>query len=457
MIEDTILANLIGNEEYLRKVVAHLDEDYFTDTKHKTVYKIIDTFIKKYNRPPTPEAIKVELSTVSGLTENSFYETVEYVHELKADPKTDISWLVDSTEKFCQDKAIYNALLKSVSIADGQDKDISRGSIPKMLQDALAVSFDTSIGHDFFDDVKSRYDFYHKKENKIPFGLHYMNEITKGGISSKTLTIILAGTGVGKSLTMCSFAADNLLRGKNVLYITLEMSEERIAERIDMNLLNLTSDEMAVMSYEMYSKKIEALKKRTMGKLKIKEYPTSSAGSASFRALLNELKTKNNFEPDIIYIDYLNICMSSRIKMSGNVNSYTYIKMIAEELRGLAVEFDVPIVSATQVNRTGFTSSDIGLEDTSESFGLPATADMMFALISDEDLESQNQIVIKQLKNRYSDPNRYRRFIVGIDREHMRLYDAEDSAQENLWQGPKSNSEEDKPKSDFRNKFKDLK
>lgn len=460
MIEDTILSNLVGNETYLRKVISFLTPEYFSENIHKAVFKVIDDFVVKYNRPPSPEALRVELASLGTFNEQTYYEVSEYVSKLRIDPATDPQWLIDQTEKFCQDKALYNALLESVSIADGNDKNISRGAIPKMMADALSVSFDNSVGHDYFDDFEARYEFYHTKEEKIPFDLHYLNEITKGGIARKTLTILMAGTGVGKSLSMCSFAAANLLKGKNVLYITLEMSEERIAERIDMNLLNLTTEEMGLMSRDMFKKRVSSLRDRTIGRLKVKEYPTSTAGSATFRALLNELKTKQNFVPDIIYIDYLNICMSSRVKMSGSINSYTYIKMIAEELRGLAVEFNVPVVSATQVNRTGFTSSDIGLEDTSESFGLPATADLFLALIADEELEQQNQIVIKQLKNRYADIARFRRFIVGIDRAHMRLFDAEDSAQKDLMDGPKIGTPvfDSTPSGEkfSKNKFKDL-
>ena len=338
---------------------------------------------------------------------------------------------MDSTEKWCQEKAIYNAIMKSIQILDNKEK-MSKGAIPQILSDALAVSFDTHIGHNFFDDSQSRYDFYHRKEERIEFNIEYLNRITKGGLPKKTLNILLAGTGVGKSLAMCSFAAGNLLAGKNVLYITMEMAEERIAERIDANLMNVTMGDLAEMTKESYDKKLEKISRKTNGKLIIKEYPTSSAGSANFRHLLNELKIKKNFIPDIIYIDYLNICASSRIKYGSNINSYTLIKSIAEELRGLAVEFNVPILSATQTTRSGFTSSDIGLEDTSESFGLPATADFMIALISSEELESLNQIMIKQLKNRYSDPARYRRFVVGIDKSRMKLYDVEESAQDDI-------------------------
>jgi len=392
---------------------------------------LIDSYVQKYNNFPSVEALTVDLGNKNGIDQKLYEETKNTIDSLCLEEHTEIEWLVDSTEKWCQEKAIYNAIMKSIQLLDSKEKQ-SKGAIPQLLSDALAVSFDTHIGHNFLEDSQSRYEFYHKKEERIEFNLDFLNRITKGGLPKKTLNILLAGTGVGKSLAMCSFAAGNLASGKNVLYITMEMAEERIAERIDANMMNVTMDDLAEMSKENYDKKIDKINRKTNGKLIIKEYPTSSAGSANFRHLLNELKIKKNFIPDIIYIDYLNICASSRIKYGSNINSYTLIKSIAEELRGLAVEFNVPIVSATQTTRTGFTSSDVGLEDTSESFGLPATADFMIALISSEELESLNQIMVKQLKNRYSDPARYRRFVVGIDKSRMKLYDVEESAQDDI-------------------------
>lgn len=429
--EKVIFGNLIFREDYARKVIPFLKGDYFTDSSDKLLFDLIDSYVQKYNAFPSGEALTIDLDNRSSIDQRVFEETKKTIQDLKLDESTEIEWLVDSTEKWCQEKAVYNAIMKSIQILDNTDRQ-AKGAIPQILSDALAVSFDTHIGHNFIDDSAVRYDFYHKKEEKIEFNLEYFNRITGGGLPKKTLNIALAGTGVGKSLFMCHCAAGNLLAGKNVLYITLEMAEERIAERIDANLMNVTMGELAEMTRETYEKKIEKIARKTNGKLIIKEYPTSSAGSANFRHLLNELKIKKNFTPDIIYIDYLNICASSRIKHNSNANSYTIIKAIAEELRGLAVEFVVPIVSATQTNRSGFTSSDVGLEDTAESFGLPATADFMFALITSEELESLNQIMVKQLKNRYNDPARFRRFVVGIDKSKMKLYDVEDSAQENI-------------------------
>ena len=440
-VEDSILSNLIYNEDYTRKVIAFLKDNYFKDNTQRTVFKAIESYILKYNSCPTPEALKIDISAIDGLNEKTYFDAVEYVSKIEYDPKTNFEWLLNNTEKFCQDSALYNALLESIAITEGEGT-LDKGSIPKILTDALGVSFDTTIGHDYIEDFEERYKFYHLKEEKMPFDLYYFNQMTKGGISRKTLTIILAGTGVGKSLAMCHFASANLVAGKNVLYITMEMAEEKISERIDVNLMNVTSDELALMSKANFKKKVDEIRSRTVGKLVVKEYPTASAGSATFRALLGELKTKKNFVPDIIYIDYLNICMSSRIKMGSAVNSYTYIKTIAEELRGLAVEFNVPIVSATQTTRSGYGNSDVSLTDTSESFGLPATADLMFALITDEELEALNQIVVKQLKNRYDNISKLRKFVIGIDRNHMRFYDADPSAQENLMDGP---DDDDRP------------
>jgi replicative DNA helicase len=430
-IERTILSNLLFNDEYGRKVIPFLKSEYFQDYSERVVFDLVDDYVKKYNDFPSVEALAIDLSNKDGLNEETFKISREVITTLQStDSKLD--WLLDQTERFCQDKAIYLGLMKSIKILDEKNGSISKGSIPQILTDALAVSFDTHIGHDFIDDADERYEFYHRKEKRVPFDLDYFNTITNGGLPNKTLNIALAGTGVGKSLFMCHCAAANLTRGNNVLYITLEMAEERIAERIDANLLDIAVDELEMIPKQSYDTKIEKLKSKITGKLIIKEYPTACAGSANFRHLLNELKIKKNFIPDIIYIDYLNICLSSRIKHGSNVNSYTLVKAIAEELRGLAVEHNVPIVSATQTTRSGYSNSDVGLEDTSESFGLPATADFMFALISSEELESLNQIMVKQLKNRYSDPGSNRRFIVGIDRSKMRLYDVDQSAQEGL-------------------------
>jgi hypothetical protein len=435
-IERVILSNLLFNDEYNRKVIPFLKPEYFQDYNEKVVFDLIDDYVKKYNSFPSAEALAIDLSNKDGLNDDTFKISKEVIVSLEHDPNTKLDWLLDQTEKFCQDKALYLAIMKSIKIMDEKNGSISKGSIPQVLTDALAVSFDTHIGHDFLMDADDRYEFYHRKEKRVPFDLDFFNSITNGGLPNKTLNIALAGTGVGKSLFMCHCAAANLSRGLNVLYVTLEMAEERIAERIDANLLDTAVDQLELLPKQTYDAKIEKLKSKITGKLIIKEYPTACAGSANFRHLLNELKIKKNFVPDIIYIDYLNICLSSRIKHGAQVNSYTLIKAIAEELRGLAVEYNVPIVSATQTTRSGYSNSDVGLEDTSESFGLPATADFMFALISSEELESLNQIMVKQLKNRYNDPGHNRRFIVGIDRSKMRLYDVDQSAQEGLTDGP---------------------
>ena len=428
--ERLILTNLIQNDEYARKVIPFLTTDYFHDRSEQIVFKLIEEYVGKYNAFPSKEALIIDLNS-KPLQQEQFEKSTSVINDIAApvdvNPK-DLDWLIDTTEKFCQDKAIYNAIMNSIQILDDKgDKSVSKGSIPKILQDALGVSFDSSIGHDFIEDAASRYDFYHRKESKIPFDLDYFNRITNGGLPNKSLNIALAGTGVGKSMFMCHCAAANLKDHKNVLYITMEMAEERIAERIDANLLDCPIQELADMPRNVYDQRMDRVRSQSSGKLIIKEYPTASAGSANFRHLLNELKIKRNFSPDIIYIDYLNICTSSRLKGGKDTNSYTYIKAIAEELRGLAVEFNVPIVSATQTTRSGYSNSDVGLEDTSESFGLPATADFMFALISSEDLEAEGQIMVKQLKNRYNDPNRYKRFVIGVQKAKMRLYDIEDA------------------------------
>jgi replicative DNA helicase len=433
-LETTILKNLIFNEEYARKILPFIKSDYFADNTEKILFQEVEEYINHYKNLPTYESLVINFTESKKLTEQQVRDSVELLREINSekDERTDVKWLTDNTEKFCQDKAIYNAIMKSVNILDDKDNRDSKGSIPKLLSDALGVSFDSSVGHDYVDDADSRYDFYHKHEVKIPFDLDIFNKITKGGLPQKTLNIALAGTGVGKSLFMCHVAGSCLSQGQNVLYITMEMAEERIAERIDANLLNIDISDLHSISKQDYERKFSALKVKTQGKLIIKEYPTAAASALHFRALLNELQLKKSFKPDIIFIDYLNICASARIKAGSNVNSYSYIKAIAEELRGLAVEFSVPIMSATQTTRSGFTSSDPGLEDTSESFGLPATADFMFALISTEELEQLNQLMVKQLKNRYNDPNTFKRFMVGIDRAKMKLYDVEQSAQDDI-------------------------
>jgi replicative DNA helicase len=436
-LEQKILKHLILDEEYTRKTLPFIKGEYFQESSEKLLFSEIETYVNKYNTMPTQEALIIEIDKRVNLTDDQHKKTIALVKQITIDPEvSDTKWLIDATEDFCQEKAIYNGIMQSIQILDDKNKNntekLDKGSIPKILADALSVSFDNHIGHDFIDDAETRYDFYHKVERRIPFDLDYLNRITKGGLAEKSLNIVLAGTGVGKSLFMCHCAAANLTMGKNVLYITMEMAEERIAERIDANLMNVELDRLIGMPKETYMKKVETLREKTKGKLIIKEYPTASANVNHFSHLLNELKLKRQFIPDIIYIDYLNICSSARMKMGASINSYTYIKAIAEELRGLAVEHKLPIVSATQTTRSGFTNSDVGLEDTSESFGLPATADLMFALISTEELADLNQIMVKQLKNRYSDPTTNKRFVIGIDRAKMKLYDAEDSAQTNI-------------------------
>jgi len=433
-LEQTIIKNLIYNEEYIRKVLPFIRPDYFSDNAEKIVFKEIFDFLNQYKNPPTHEALVINFTEKKNLTEPQVQEAIELLNKVHSDKDepTETQWLIEQTEKFCQDKAIYNAIMESVSILDSKNEKRTKGEIPQLLSDALGVSFDNNIGHDYTQDFDSRYDSYHKVESRIRFDLDLFNKITKGGLPIKTLNIALAGTGVGKSLFMCHVAAGNLSQGQNVLYITMEMAEEKIAERIDANLLNIDLDELSTISKEDYLRKFSALKSKTQGKLIIKEYPTAGASVLHFRALLNDLALKKNFRPDIIFIDYLNICCSARIKPGANVNSYSYIKAIAEELRGLAVEFALPVVSATQTTRSGFSNSDPGLEDTSESFGLPATADFMFALVTNEELEALNQILVKQLKNRYGDPNLYKRFVLGVDRSKMRLYDVEESAQQDI-------------------------
>ena len=424
-LELTILGSLIYNDEYTRKVLPFLKSDYFTVKSYKIVFLEIHEYVTNYNSLPSLNALGIECQERTDLTEEQFKEIIEVLNGLSQE-EHDLDWIVDTTEKWCQERAIYLSLMESVKIADGQDEKRDKGAIPQILSDALGVSFDQNVGHDYLQNYEERFDFYHKKEEKIPFDLEFFNRITKGGLPNKTLNIALAGTGVGKSLFMCHVASSVLLQGKNVLYITLEMAEEKIAERIDANLLNVPIQKLAELPRIMFENKISKLSKKTQGKLIIKEYPTASAHVGHFKSLLNELELKRNIKPDIIFIDYLNICASQRYKGSI-VNSYTYVKAIAEELRGLAVEAGVPIVSATQTTRSGYGSSDVDLTDTSESFGLPATADLMFALISTEELEEQNQIMVKQLKNRYYDPTLNKRFVIGIDRSKMRLYDVEDA------------------------------
>ena len=449
-VEILILRNLLYNEEYLRKVIPFIKADYYEDSNQRIVFEEIDKFVQEYNQPATKEVLCIEVEKRQDINDTTFSEITKLISYLE-DVPTDYDWLCDTTEKWCRDRAIYLALMESIALADGKDKDKDRGAIPSILSNALAVSFDTHIGHDYLIDYEERYQAYHKKEDLIPFDLEYFNKITKGGLPNKTLNIALAGTGVGKSLFMCHVASSALLGGKNVLYITLEMAEEKIAERIDANLLNVPIQEITELPKVMFEDKVTKLANRTQGSLIIKEYPTASAHAGHFRSLLNELALKKSFRPDIIFIDYLNICASERYRAGSNVNSYTVVKAIAEELRGLACEANVPIVSATQTTRSGYGSSDVELTDTSESFGLPATADLMFALISTEELEELGQILVKQLKNRYNDLNMYKRFVVGIDRAKMRLYDCEQSAQDDILDNSKDEeySYEEKPKKTF--------
>ena len=430
-IETKILSNLVYDEQYCRKVIPFIRTDYFSERKEAILSKIIVEFFTKYNKPLTKEILSIEVGNRTDINDKELAEINSYVDTMTHEEVNEL-WMLEQTEKFCKDKAVYNAILHSIRIIDGGDKVNTKDSIPSILSDALAISFDNHVGHDYIEDSDARYDYYHRIEEKVPFDLDMFNKITKGGLSKKTLNIVLAGTGVGKSLFMCHVAAGVLTQGKNVLYITMEMAEERIAERIDANLLNLTMDELKVIDKDIFDNRIKKISSKTQGKLIVKEYPTAGAHAGHFRALLEELKLKREFLPDIIFIDYLNICASQRMKQGGSINSYTYIKSIAEELRGLAVEYNVPIVSATQTTRSGFTNSDPGLEDTSESFGLPATADLMFALVSNEELEQLNQIIVKQLKNRYNDPSYYKRFVIGVDRAKMKLYDVEASAQVGL-------------------------
>ena len=452
-LEQTILSNLISNPDYTRKVIPYLKEEYFQDSTEKVVFKTIALYVERYKSPPEQGVVKLDLQKIT-LNEEQYKVAQEYVDNLSYDISDEqFEWLVDETEKWCKDKAIYNAILNGIHIIDGKSKDQTPDAIPEILTDALSVSFDTHIGHDYMEHYDERYDFYHEVEEKIPFDLEFFNKITKGGLPNKTLNVCLAGTGVGKSLFMCHVAAASLMQGKSVLYITMEMAEKKIAERIDANLMNISLTDLHDLPRRMYESRIEKIQKKTQGKLIIKEYPTASAHCGHFRALHNELLLKKSFRPDIIFVDYLNICASQRFRYGSNVNSYTYIKGIAEEMRGLAVELNVPFVSATQTTRQGFTSTDIGLEDTSESFGLLATADLMFALISTEELEGLNQMLVKQLKNRYNDPTVNKRFIIGVERAKMKLYDVSQSAQQDLV----DTGQEDTDMAEVEDRFKDFK
>lgn len=449
-IEFVILKNLIFTEEYTRKVLPFLQKDYFNDNTEKIIFEEVSEFVESFKKLPTYEALVINLSESKKLSEEQVTSAISLLQKINNDKNepTNLEWLTTQTEEYCKNRAIYNAIMDAVQILDSKTNK-AKGEIPKILSDALGVSFDRNIGHDYISDYENRYDFYHKKEERIPFDLDFFNKITKGGLPNKTLNIALAGTGVGKSLFMCHVAAGCISQGYDVLYITMEMAEEKIAERIDANLLNIRLDDLHVISKDDYTKRFKAVQNKTHGRLIIKEYPTAAAGSMHFRSLLNELELKKNFRPKIIFIDYLNICCSSRLKAGANVNSYTYVKAIAEELRGLAVEFNVPIVSATQTTRSGYSNSDVDLTDTSESFGLPATADFMFALINTEELEQLNQIMVKQLKNRYNDPSMNKKFVIGVDRAKMRLYDVEDNAQKIVDSGQVP---DDKPLNTFGNR-----
>lgn len=430
-LETKILANLIFSEQYTRKVIPFIKPEYFQERLEKVVVEEIMTFFNEYNQLPTQDILNIELGNRTDITDKELAEVQKIVNDLHED-RSDFQWLIDNTEKFCKDRAVYNAILKGIKIIDGKDDKLTQEAIPKILSDALAVSFDTKTGHDYLKDIQERYDFYHRVEEKIPFDLEMMNKITDGGLSNKTLSVVLAGVNAGKSLFMCHVAASSLIQGKNVLYITMEMSENKIAQRIDANLLNIPINQIKSLDYDSFNTRVSKIAKKTQGKLIIKEYPTASAHSGHFRALLEELKTKQDFSPDILIIDYLNICCSARMKMGSSINSYTYVKSIAEEIRGLAVEYDIPILSATQATRSGINNSDLEMTDTSESIGLPATCDMLFALIRSEELDQLNQVMIKQLKSRDGDATENRRFVLGVDRSRMKLYDVESCAQDDI-------------------------
>lgn len=461
-LEQTILKNLIRSEDYTRKVLPFLREEYFANAEDRLLYKEVADFIIKYNQQPTFDALQIEVDNIRGTTDDTVKNITETLKSLKEDTdSTNQNWLLDATEKFCQEKAIYNAITQSLEIMNGKGK-LNKGAIPTLLSDALAISFDPNVGHDYLDNYEERYEHYHKVQERIPFDLDLFNKITKNGVPKKTLNIVMGGVGGGKSLTLCHFSAGYLSLGKNVLYITLELAEEEVAKRIDANLFNMTFDDLMSLPKDLYQKRIDNVKQKTNGKLIIKEYPTASASVIHFKSLLNELVLKKNFVPDVIMIDYLNICASSRIKPGNGVNSYTYVKSIAEEIRGLAVEFNVPVWSATQLTRSGFSSSDPGLEDTSESFGLPATADFFVALVVTEQMSQLNQIMVKQLKNRYGDPDFNKRFVIGVDRSKMKLYDVENSAQDLVDTGdedykPIPRVTSNKPTIESKSKFKGLK
>lgn len=444
MLEKTIISNLIYNSEFSRKVYPYIKEEYFDDQGIKKIFSSYSEYVDKYNSPPSLEALKITLDDRKDLNEQSYKEIVQTISELKVDNDTNSEWLLDQTEKFCQDKDLYNSVRKAIIILDGKDKELDKGAIPKLLSDSLGISFDTNIGHDFLEDFDARYDFYHRKEERLEFDIDILNKITKGGLPRKSLTLLLASTGGGKSLVKCHVAANALMLGKNVLYITMELSEEMVAQRIDANLLDISLEELLELPKDVYERRISRLKDKTPGKLIIKEYPNGSAHSGHFRNLLiNELKAKKNFIPDLICIDYLNICGSSRIKGAAAANSYTLVKSIAEELRGLAMEFNVPILTSTQTNRSGYGSSDVDLTNTSESMGPVMTADAVFALVSTEELEAMGQLMIKQLKNRWGDLGYYRRFVVGIDRSKMKLFNLEPSAQDNMLQEKQHNNKKE--------------
>jgi len=454
-LETTILKGLIHDETYTRKVLPYVKDSYFEETTGRTYFTVIKKYFEEYNSCPSPESINIAFQNLDGLTDDEFRELGNPFEEIVVSPlDVNTSWLIDETEKWCKERAVYLALLESISIHDGSDKKKSRDSIPDLLSEALAVGFDDHVGHDYLGDYQERYDFYHLKEERTSFGLDYLDKITKGGIPNKTLNIALAGTGVGKSLFMCDFAAKVLMQGKNVLYITMEMAEERIAERIDANLLDVNVQDIKEVPKHTFETKIQRVQGKTQGRLFIKEYPTASAHAGHFDALIKELQLKKSFRPDIVFVDYLNICTSSRYGMGSNVNSYTVVKSIAEELRGLAGKHNFPVVSATQTTRSGYSNSDVSLTDTSESFGLPATADLMFALISNEELEQMGQIMVKQLKNRYNDPTMHRKFVLGVDRAKMRLFDVEQTAQTDILDNKPMNGYDDeeskfKPKGSF--------
>lgn len=451
-VETVILQNLINDDEYMRKVIPFLKKEYFVDNVEAKIFDVINSFITEYNSIPNKDAITIALQNDKSLSDEQYKDTTQYVMSLdKTDHNKD--WLFKETEKFCKDKAIYNAILSSISIIDGRHKSMSTDGIPQLLQEALSVCFDNNVGHDYIENADSRYDFYHRIESRIPFDLEYFNKITNGGLPNKTLNVVLAGTGVGKSLFMCHVAASVLSQGKNVLYITMEMAEERIAERIDANLMNITMDQLKDLPKQIFSNRIDKIKDKTTGKLIIKEYPTAGAHTGHFKSLLSELQLKRQFRPDIIIVDYLNICASSRFKAGAAINSYTLIKSIAEELRGMAVEENVPILSATQTTRGGYGNTDVELTDTSESFGLPATVDFMFALIATEELDQLNQLMVKQLKNRYNDPTQNKRFVIGVDRARMKLYDLEQNAQKNLSDSGLNIKEESLDSMDVMNTF----